>query len=393
MDSLPTHGLYLLYSFPLYALAWWITARTLPRTAEGAAHRFAQIDGLRFLLAFSVFVHHAFITQQSLSTGQWMAVNDHFVTFLGQGGVSLFFIITAFLFWTKAIRNGGKLSPLRFFQGRVQRLAPAFLTIIAPIVLATLTQIDLTSLSTSDLNGLLRLLSLGVFVPVPVQGFDPGQMNAHVLWTLYYEWRFYLLLPVLVLLLRFPRLHLLAPLLAGLILVWTALPTLPHTSDQPFIALFAAGIVSAHLYHAHGTRRRHLSGWLTPTLLLVTLLTHLRLPPAYYGGLNPVLFCIEFLLILNLEPAGLAGRFLSHPVTQRLGAASYSTYLAHGLVLFTTALTAQHLDLNINRPLTLMTFLAFNTVLVVSISLLLYQFIEQPLAFRSSPSPTPRSTP
>lgn len=69
-----------------------------------------NIEGLHGYLAFSVFLHHAIITRHYLTMGEWEAPTLHASTMLGEGGVTLFFLITAFL-WALArlgsFRNAG----------------------------------------------------------------------------------------------------------------------------------------------------------------------------------------------------------------------------------------------------------------------------------------------
>ena len=67
------------------------------------ATRLTPLDGLRGLLCFGVMFHHAAITHAFLRNGQWEETPSVFYVMVGQTSVALFFCITAFLFWSRAI--------------------------------------------------------------------------------------------------------------------------------------------------------------------------------------------------------------------------------------------------------------------------------------------------
>src|SRR5688500_16089594 len=71
--------------------------------APGTAVRYGTLDGLRGFLALSVFTFHLVLTRDFLVTGEWEPPRSRFYSFLGPLGVSLFFMITGFLFWSKLL--------------------------------------------------------------------------------------------------------------------------------------------------------------------------------------------------------------------------------------------------------------------------------------------------
>src|SRR4051812_45357279 len=70
----------------------------------GAAH-LLSIDGLRGVLALSVFVGHAAGARMWYRTGQWGAEVGPVFGQVGVYAVTMFFFITGFLFWEKLLRN------------------------------------------------------------------------------------------------------------------------------------------------------------------------------------------------------------------------------------------------------------------------------------------------
>ncbi len=61
-------------------------------------NRVATLDGLRGFLALAVFFHHAAIYHRFLLDGVWALPPSRFYALLGPVGVSVFFMITGYLF-------------------------------------------------------------------------------------------------------------------------------------------------------------------------------------------------------------------------------------------------------------------------------------------------------
>ena len=71
-------------------------------------HRISALDGLRGFLVIGVFLHHAAHWYMNIITGTWHGAPSQFYSNLGPACVALFFMITAFLFYGKILRNGGQ---------------------------------------------------------------------------------------------------------------------------------------------------------------------------------------------------------------------------------------------------------------------------------------------
>jgi peptidoglycan/LPS O-acetylase OafA/YrhL len=106
----------------------------LPPTIVPA--RVQTIDGLRGFLALGVFFHHAAIYHQYLLTGDWALPPSRFYANLGQGGVSVFFMITGYLFWTQVLKAKGRLNLLKLYIGRTFRIVPLYLLLAFFVLLS-----------------------------------------------------------------------------------------------------------------------------------------------------------------------------------------------------------------------------------------------------------------
>src|SRR5579871_716089 len=121
----------------LYAVAF-ATAALLLRwvasiretTASVAATRLTSIDGLRGFLGLGVFIHHTVITWLFINGQPWQPPPSRLIVHLGQSSVSLFFMITAFLFWNRVVSRRSDMDWSEFVVARLYRLYPAYLLML-----------------------------------------------------------------------------------------------------------------------------------------------------------------------------------------------------------------------------------------------------------------------
>jgi len=174
---------------------------------------FGGIDILRFLAAVMVmFYHYGFWVwafPDGISARATGGIAPHpDMAFLGSGwvGVQVFFVISGFVIAFSAEKS----TPLRFFEARVKRLAPA-VWICAPVTALVLL---LTGLSWPT-DVVIRLVRTGLFVP-----FEPWVDSVY--WTLGIEIAFYAVVWVLLRLGRFDLMETIA-ILIGLVstLFWS----------------------------------------------------------------------------------------------------------------------------------------------------------------------------
>jgi peptidoglycan/LPS O-acetylase OafA/YrhL len=157
---------------------------------------FGGVDILRFLAAVLVMVYHygfwvwAYPDGISAQATGGVPPQPVIGAWVGSGwvGVEIFFVISGFVIAFSAEKS----TPLRFFEARVKRLAPA-VWICAPVTAVLLLAIGLSW----PTDAVVRLVRTGLFVPY-------GPWVDSVYWTLGIEIAFYAIVWIL---LRLGRFH------------------------------------------------------------------------------------------------------------------------------------------------------------------------------------------
>ena len=363
--------------------AYFLSRRTGGPPQQG---RFASIDGLRGYLAFFVFLHHSAIWYFCLRSGQWQVPPSNLYTHFGQSSVAMFFMITGFLFWSKLI--DGRKKPIdwtRLFVSRVLRLTPLYLfaLMLLVIVVAWLSNFSLVDPPIKLLNGLARWASFTTLGNPDLNGVkDTSRIVASVIWTLPYEWFFYISLPLFALPFRMPSPRLYV-ILGAMGIVGAVLC---NKTEPAIISWFASGAVAAFLVRSKFFRSiavLKVSALLAITCVVIAVsccrsVHHLK---------ALVLLSVAFTIIACGN--SLFG-LLTNAVSRTLGEMSYSIYLLHGIVLF----VAFNLIIG---PIHAATFsalehwsvIAICSPLLVFASFTTFRLIEAP-AMRSTPYVTDR---
>jgi peptidoglycan/LPS O-acetylase OafA/YrhL len=166
-------------SFVLLFLTGYLLSRR-QSLADGHAH--AAVDGTRAYLGFAVFVSHFLLWRNYLASGVWHAESD-VVYHLGTTSVAFFFVISAFLFFSKLA--SGRVDWLYLYIGRFLRITPLWFFVF---VLTLLT-----------LFATFRSLGGGtVLLPGQHQvKVSYSIITAGVSWSLWYEWCLYISLPLM----------------------------------------------------------------------------------------------------------------------------------------------------------------------------------------------------
>ena len=295
-----------------------------------AAGRYSSIDGLRGLLAFSVFLFHSACWYFFLRTGKWGGLPSHLYTHFGGSAVALFFMITAFLFGTKVLDSRERpIDWQRLYVGRVMRLTPLYL--FAMLLLFALVAIESHAALREPLRDLLRnvaiWLGFAIFGEPDLNGVaDTTQLLAGVTWSLPYEWFFYLLLPLLALLAGGrPPLRWVTAGIAVAIVIALGL------SNRIAYLSFLGGIVAAFAARSPMLRAR-LSGNTGGIAACICMATAVLLFPSAYSRPTLPLLTIAFVIVACGNT--LFGLLISG-AARKLGQMAYSLYLLHGAFLFT----------------------------------------------------------
>jgi len=302
--------------------------------ASGRA-RILPLDGLRGFLAIGVFFHHAAIYHAMVRDGIWQKPPSQFYSLAGETGVAMFFMVTGYLFWSRLINEKGRPAWLRLYVGRVFRIGPLYLAavgvMLAYVFVATGARLNVAP---SQLGAeIIRWLLLGGLEGRDVNAYTGTTLLlAGVTWTLWYEWLFYLCMPVLAIGARSGGTHLpfaLAGLIGCLLLCLSGIVSPPEPARAVWCAaLFFVGMTCGSL-EISGLAAR-LSDRVASGLTLGLLAVVLSLSPSANSAGSIVMLGAAFYLIMS--GCTLFGLLVCTPA-RRLGDMSYGIYLLHGLVL------------------------------------------------------------
>lgn len=371
-----------LYLGTLVLLAFAL--RRSPLLTEETQARSSPLDALRGILATAVVCLHFVLTYRLKAEGQWREPDSDLLYNMGVVPVSLFFMITGYLFFGKVYRRTPDWGEL--LRSRVLRVMPLYLCVVAVVVLFTLIR---THFVIADgQHFMLELLSWELFSGFSLNGLEEsGWMTAGAHWTLRYEALFYLALPIIAAL--FNRRGFGLPLLVS--------------------ALLVGGLVAAgYHYHVLGARfgLLFLLGFL-PVFVKVhrpALLARLRTPLVAALSLALVGYAmtqpdynLKQMLALALPFAAMAaGNDLFGLLRSRglkvLGEISYSLYLTHGLLLYGLFTLLNLGSVETLGTLGFMALLPPVLVLACLLSMLSYRWIERPLMHLGR-APRPRHVP
>jgi len=290
--------------------------------------RYSALDGLRGFSALSVFVFHLVVVHRFIETGIWDVPDSRFYALLGPVGVSLFFMITGFLFWGKILRAKGRPRWRDLYIGRLFRIGPMYLFVVLVMlyIVFTRTGFQLHEPAGVVAGSVLQWLALGVVDAQPdVNGYRATHVLAGVTWTISYEWAFYASLMATAYFAR-GRIHLLFVL--GALALCLAGKVLLQINAMGLAVLFLCGMAVASLLHEN--LRLRIPHALSSAMALVLLLTVLATSRNGYGTVTAMLLALFFYLVCS--GTSIFGLLTTTPA-RRLGNISYSLYLMQGLVL------------------------------------------------------------
>jgi len=286
-----------------------------------------SLDGLRGLLASFVFLHHSMIWYFYIQNGVWQSPPTYLFYYFGTGSVLVFFMITAFLFFSKITNNANSknFDWLRLYVSRFLRIAPLYLFAVFIMFgfVAYETNFTLIDEISELRENAIHWLFFGLLSLQELNGIDAMRIFAGVVWTLPFEWCFYFLLPIWGLLYRIkvPKVFYLIVIL-GLILAAKNRIYLP----------FLLGMLSVYLYQL-----RFVQSFAKHPIASLVIITSCALPILL--SLNPLdweaQLCLLTAFTLIIAGNDLFGLLSTRPM-RRLGDISFSIYLLHPLALYCT---------------------------------------------------------
>lgn len=304
----------------------------------------SRIDHLRFFAFLLVFLFHfrfEFPGEMQLSTANPASIKEMLKLWVegGYSGVSLFLVLSGFLFCLIADGGNKNIRYLPFIYNRILRIFP-LLTVLVFIVISV-------HRGESTPMDILRLLTLQLNTGHPWTGWGHSELfPSGPIWTIAVEFQFYLIFPLLIGFVRQNGLRWLC--LAMLLMIVIRLLVIGNASPQmyyPFyhtilgrLDQFLIGMFAAILYlHYPRFLSRPAAQWLCVVFLLVAFpyLFHQR-KESWFGAAfsfpcEAILWSLFIVLYLRFP-------FPNSPRIDRalawLGSLSFSLYLFHEPVLF-----------------------------------------------------------
>jgi len=313
------------------ALVWpqrlW---RFLDETDSAPNKRYVTVDGLRGFLALAVVLHHSVISRQFRDIGKWDLPPSAFYSIVGQTGVAIFFMITAFLFWGRLLDQGSRTDWFALYCNRFFRIAPLYWVVVALVLLIVGIKTDFQlAVKAGDLTSQIsKWLLPGVLQELPpINSYaDTHTISAGVTWTLYYEWLFYFSLPFLAM--AAVRRSWTGFLPACIWLVMVAPEVLSDKFYRNVVMMFAFGMIAASFVRRKPEFVGDSAVKSVAALLLLAYPLLARSSVYEWKSIMP----LGLFFILVSSGASLFG-LLKLRSAIRLGTVSYGIYLLQGIVI------------------------------------------------------------
>ena len=362
------------------ALLLGLASTPLLRSADAPptdlAVRVGTIDGLRGLLALAVFFHHAAIWHQYIIIGEWRPPPSRFYANLGPAGVSMFFMITGYLFWSQMLKTRGRPNFLKLYVGRLFRIVPLYL-VLALIVLVSVgfaTHWRLNESPFSVSNEVARWLAGGVLDVPDVNAYHASLISASVTWSLSYEWMFYASLIVTAFFARSP----LAGFLFPLVVLMTAI-LLVLSGHRVFEAelalLFSVGMIAAVIREPLAAALVGMPQWALSAVAVGVVALTLTSFEGMYDLAPELLLGAGFMLVVS--GATLFGLLLTRPA-RRLGDISYGVYLLQGPVLLLAFSASAFRAALVASPAAHWSLVAIAAAALTAFATVMHNLIERP---------------
>lgn len=300
--------------------------------AEGG--RLVSLDGLRGYLALGVFAHHAYRWHSLVRCGRWLPPHpNRLYVHAGESAVTLFFMMTGFLFGAKLAE--GRRRPIdwrRLYVGRVLRIYPLYGVALVAVLLLVAASTG-PGLHVPPLAAVRSVVAWCRFARPDLNGMPATWLTvAGVTWSLEYEWLFYCALPVAGL--AFGARPAWGWLAAGALgaaafAYWIVSEHSPPPHLE-HLGAFAAGVVASVVTRSAWVRAALGRPAAGVAALGAAALVPVLFDEPYRWGVLALLAPLFFVVASGNTLFGL----LRLPASRFLGEISYSIYLLHGLLLF-----------------------------------------------------------
>lgn len=286
-----------------------------------ASHRYASLDGLRGICAAMVAVFHLYWRDGGGADTYWSLnyisqdVIKRAIGLTGELSVGVFFMLSGFLFFRKALADSFDLKG--FIVSRAMRIYPPVIATL--LLIFVITYIMNPGAVSSPSEWLMPSIPFIFHPPWSlINGVSLSIATSGVFWTLVWELRLYLAIPLLFLIMK--KIKYKTVFIVFLIIL---LQLYKHYVSQEqflsFIMYFLAGFFVATL----NTDKRP-----SDFICLLLLIAAIFFTRHAYNTTTPLYVMVVFYTIKS--GCSYFGFLTSTPVAM-LGACSFSLYLVHGI--------------------------------------------------------------
>lgn len=333
-------------------------------------NRNLTLDAFRGLLAPMVLTHHFILTYNWKKTGVWEA-SDLFVGNLGSIPVSLFFMITGYLFVGKIVSGVSSWRILAI--NRLLRIYPLYILMLAGIFLVYF----MSCKSSSGTQEILKTIAKGIiFFLRPINGFDISRVIAGVQWTLLYEAIFYISLPFISLFLCKPsnKKSMILAIISLIIVLFSV--AILHVKYELFTLFIIGGVASFISKSKISNKIKKYGSHVAIASILVSFIytESYSLLQMFTLGLLFISICCKSDMYGMLKSKGLI----------YLGDISYSIYLVHGFILYVAFTYLDILDFQKIGSIEFYSLFPVVIAVVILVSSLTYRYIETPFSGKAA---------
>lgn len=311
----------------LSVLPW----RSLFHIVDTGRNNEQALEGLRGLAALAVVACHVnqFLLSYLQIPGIPLTGNR-----IGGLGVQIFFALTAYLFTKKALQSG--INPTDFYKKRILRIVPLYIFLSLCTILLSLHYMGTPVFIWDTFIRCINVLSFGfighntdLYLPnydlLVFQKYNAMELIG-IAWSLSYEWRFYLVLPVLYYISLYSTNKRIAILI--IVIILAVRDFYIYSSSKVVWPFFMGGSIAALIVHyfpnfSVNIRLSRFFSWFSLPLLIGSIFT-----PEVYNYKHFLLTSSLFICIVLGKP-----KLLQSKPLVALGQISYSIYLMQYLVL------------------------------------------------------------
>lgn len=335
-------------------------------TKSSIGKRYYYLDGIRGLAAICVINAHIWRITSNGMTFNGFNTNSSYAGLMGSFGVQIFFCITGFLFFDQMKKKNYEIDWQRFFIARIKRLVPLYVFSITISVIMMLIIGGISRIGISDIYNIFKLYHFGFSGNGgggTIAGYNPAMLTASI-WTLPYEWRFYLLMPIMTIMMKSNRAILPAIALLSLVI------TFGHDGAGVWV-YFVIGAVSSSLVNVRLNQGIRIISFIA---FLILSCLYFYLDHSLYGVVSYLLIGGVFTALLISKP-----RFMSSKVFIYMGEISYSVYLNHLIVIVILSFVFGKLleFKNVEVSVAILIYLLVSASVCIC-SVLTFKYIEHP---------------